>query len=375
MSRRTRLTLAMAVPVLAPTLALSLGVAPASAGDSPRGAGISYAQGPAGPEDIAALPGSDNVVISGMVNPTADAPASPATGHLYLKNSRSGKLTEVWPQRPWTAQLDAARYPSCPGAPDPTKASPHGINVEVRREGGWTIYVVNHGGREAIEVFHLDSGRGARLTWEGCVPLPKDAFGNGVAPLGDGLLVTAFSDPTQGNPFTQIFSKEPPTGRLLRWSRATGWSTVPGSRMYGANGVEVTQDGRTAFVAEWGRNRVHRIPLVTDPHRWERAAAVNLPYMPDNLRWDRRGRLLVTGQDYTPAQVASCQKDELANCPTGIVAHAIDPARMSATEIFRVKATDFRVPTVVEDVGNSWWVGSVKGDKIGVVDARGPRNR
>ena len=224
-------------------------------------------------------------------------------------------------------------------------------------------------------MFHLDEAKTPNLTWEGCVPLPEGTFGNGVAPLGDGFVVTDFFDPTRSQPFDQIFSDEPPTGSLLRWKPAQGWSEVPGSQMYGPNGVEVSSDGRTAYVAEWGKSALHRLPLTDEPHRWERAASVQLPYLPDNVRWDRNGRLLVTGQDFTPQQVAACQADDLDNCPTGLVAHAVDPHRMVAKEIINVQNTDFRAPTVVEDVGNTWWVGTVKGEQIGVVHQRGHRSR
>ena len=328
-----------------------------------------FVDGPTSPEDIVEVPGTGVAIVSGL----SDDPLSTSSvGHLYAVDSNTLSATEIWPNRNWSVAWDEARYPSCPGAPDPTIASPHGINLEERADGTYDLYVVNHGGREGVEVFRLDVRDGIDLTWSGCVTMPPGTFPNGVAPLpdSDGLVVTNFFDPTKSDPFSQIFS-DTPSGNLMRWELESGWSVVPESAMAGPNGVIVTRDGRTAFVAEWGGRTLHRIPLDRTqgaPMSAVGRASVDVPFMPDNLRLSRQGEVLVTGQDYTPANVIACQRNDLANCPTGLEVLAVDPKRMTARTIFAGDPTDFRAPTVAAPVGDRIWVGAVKGNRIAVLD-------
>lgn len=328
-----------------------------------------FLAGPASPEDIVEVPGAGTVIVSGL---SADPLSTSSVGHLYAVDSDDQTVTEIWPNREWSVAWDQARFPSCPGAPDPSIASPHGINVEQRSDGAYDLYVVNHGGREGVEVFRLDLSSGIDLTWSGCITMPRGTFANGVAPLpkGDGIVVTNFFDPTKSDPFSQIFS-DTPSGNLMRWDLESGWSVVPDSAMAGPNGVIVTRDGRTAFVAEWGGRKIHRIPLDGAQAAAGSAvgrASVDVPLMPDNLRLSRQGEVLVTGQDYTPANVMACQRDDLANCPTGLEVLAVDPKRMTARTLYAGDPADFRAPTVAAAVGDEIWVGAVKGARIALLD-------
>ena len=354
-------TLALALVATSPTAAAALEPSPSLALQG-------FLAGPASPEDIIEVPGTGVAVVSGL---SADPLSTSSVGHLYVIDSASQDVTEVWPDRTVEVEWDEDRFPACPGPPDPALASPHGINIEQRPDGTFDLFVVNHGGREGVEIFNLDLGDGVDLTWTGCVTLPARTFANGVAPLpgGDGLVVTNFFDPTASDPFTQIFS-DTPSGNLMRWEPRSGWSVVPRSAMAGPNGVVVTRDGRTAFVAEWGGRKVHRIPL--DRSRAAATSAVGrasvaVPLMPDNLRLSRAGEVLVTGQDFTPANVISCQRDELANCPTGLEVLVVDPKRMTASTVYAGDPADFRAPTVAAPVGDAIWVGAVKGSRIALL--------
>ncbi|MDC5696508.1 hypothetical protein OO014_04500 [Intrasporangium calvum] len=349
-------------------IAAVLPAAAAPKDQTPAVALEAFLDGPASPEDIVEVPGLGVAVVSGL----SDDPLSTSSvGHLYAVDAASQAVTEIWPERDWSVEWDQTRYPSCPGAPDPAIASPHGINLEERPDGAFDLYVVNHGGREGVEVFRLDLSEGIHLTWTGCVTMPRGTFANGVAPLpdGDGLVVTNFFDPTKSDPFSQIFS-DTPSGNLMRWELESGWSVVPESAMAGPNGVIVTRDGRTAFVAEWGGRKLHRIPL--DGAQGAATSAVgrvsvDVPLMPDNLRLSAQGEVLVTGQDFTPTNVMACQRNDLANCPTGLEVLAVDPKRMTARTIYAGDPADFRAPTVAAPVGDRIWVGAVKGSRIALL--------
>lgn len=327
---------------------------------------LTFADGPASPEDLVPVPRTDVVIASGLApDPLADG----AVGHLYAIDSDTREVTEIWPDRHSTVAWDRELYGGCPRAPDQSVASPHGVNVEPLPDGTTNVYVVNHGGREAIEVFNLDLRAGLSLTWTGCVPMPRGTFANAVAPMphDDGLVATNFFDPTVSDPFTQVFSDEP-SGDLMQWVPGDGWSVVPHSDMAGPNGLVLSRSGRTAYVAEWGARRVHRIPVGPVPEESSVGrVSVDVPFLPDNLRWSARGDLLVTGQDYTIDDIRACQADDLANCPIGLSVLAVDPLTMGGRALFESGSTSFRAPTVAAQVGDEIWVGSVKGDQIGVL--------
>src|SRR5438874_1171509 len=59
--------------------------------------------------------------------------------------------------------------------------------VQEGKNSRHTLYVVNHGKRESIEVFELDAKvRPPTLTWIGCVVAPEPVGLNSVLPLPDG---------------------------------------------------------------------------------------------------------------------------------------------------------------------------------------------
>ena len=50
--------------------------------------------------------------------------------------------------------------------------------------------------------------------------------------------------------------------------------------------------------------------------------------------------MLVTGQDYTPANVIACRANGMANCPTGLKVVAVDPKRTYRTDALRRRPRD-----------------------------------
>jgi hypothetical protein len=57
----------------------------------------------------------------------------------------------------------------------------HGLSLKPNADGHQRLFVVRHGGREAIEVFRFERPDDVTsLEWIGCVPLPKDFSGNAV---------------------------------------------------------------------------------------------------------------------------------------------------------------------------------------------------
>ncbi|MEI9889356.1 MAG: hypothetical protein WDN45_00760 [Caulobacteraceae bacterium] len=95
-------------------------------------------------------------------------------------------------------------YSDCPGAPDLTKLSTHGLDVR-GRGSNVTVYAINHGGRESVEVFNLDARKGT-AEWVGCVVAPEGTSANSVVGLPDKSIVFTklYDTKTRGNGISPI---------------------------------------------------------------------------------------------------------------------------------------------------------------------------
>jgi sugar lactone lactonase YvrE len=82
-------------------------------------------------------------------------------------------------------------------------------------------------------------------------------------------------------------------GELWEWHTASGWQKVPGSEASGANGLEMSSDAKTLYVAAWGSQSFFRLSRGgAKPEKQE----VPLGFRVDNIRWSRDGSILATGQ-------------------------------------------------------------------------------
>src|SRR4051812_2618840 len=105
-------------------------------------AALEFVHGPVNVEDVALVPGTPWLVGSGMTS------RSHPTGALHLIDTEAMTWQRVAPDaRP--ARHDARYGPA--GPPDPARFDAHGLALRAAEGGVHTLYVVNHGGREAIE--------------------------------------------------------------------------------------------------------------------------------------------------------------------------------------------------------------------------------
>lgn len=187
-------------------------------------------------------------------------------------------------------------FPHCPGAPDFTQFNSHGLDYYSQIK---TLYVVNHGGREAIEAFTVGSESDGKpsLTWKGCVLAPKNAWFDAVAGVKRGdLVISSLWDPADSQRDAKLKAAKP-EGGLYSWSPQQGLEPIKASeQMSGPNGVLASRDGNTIWVAVWAGKYLAKIsnvqtaPVVTKK-------AVN--YMPDNIRWAPDGEHFFSGGQAT----------------------------------------------------------------------------
>ncbi|HKX55852.1 MAG TPA: hypothetical protein VJN01_07120, partial [Xanthomonadales bacterium] len=133
-------------------------------------------------EDLVQVPGTQWIIASSM------APGVP----LYLIDASAKTWGAFYPGTSGKAQPDTERFADCPGPPDTSKWVTHGLSLQPGSGGNSTLYVVSHGGREAIEVFDVVvNGDQPQLVWIGCLLTPEGMQANSVASRPDGsLLIT-----------------------------------------------------------------------------------------------------------------------------------------------------------------------------------------
>ena len=296
-------------------------------------------------EDMAVVPGGRWVAGSAM---TAGA------GGLYLINTRT--LTA----HPAQIVMGKAQAPfnRCPGPPDLKTLRTHGIDLRPGKGRTATIYAVAHGARESVEVFKVDATPAEpKVTWVGCVVLPKNASGNAVVALPDGrIAVTKFMNADDDQGIVHIMSGQI-TGVTYLWTPGGGFSEVPGTELSGDNGLLASKDSKWLYVNDYGNKAVYKVPL---DHSGE-IRHIATDFRPDNLRWAPDGKIIATGQF-----VNLDNRNDLH----GWAAIKIDPDTLEATPYLKVPGTtafDNGATTLV--VGNDLYIGTYRGDRVEVIPA------
>src|SRR5262245_22884387 len=315
------------------------------------------------PEDLAAAPGGEWIVVSQFPRMVDGKPAG-AGGSLLVLRPSDGERRVLFPVpgAEIHAGVSGVGSSECGGPPDPARFSPHGIDVAVRDDGSARLLVVNHGGREAIELFRLEvGGAGPSATWEGCVPLPDDAQGNDVAALpGDGLVTTNMIPRGAGFLSLLEIALGLPTGEVLAWNASEGWRTVPNTRESAPNGVVASPDGKTIWFAAWGHSRIVRVG--SDGSDKREAA---LPHHPDNISWGEDGKLLVTGQKGAITNIPACGQLDSGTCPLPFSVVRVDPETLATELVFdHDPARLGGAGTVALEQNGALWIGTFAGDRI-----------
>jgi hypothetical protein len=306
-------------------------------------AGITVVCGQQGPEDLYALPGEQWVVASAMAG----------TGGINAIRVSDRTSTPVYPSGTAKQQYDANRYPGCPGPPTAAadaKFTTHGLWLEPGRGTSRRLFVVGHGSRESIEVFTVDTRAATPvLTWIGCAVAPDPVGLNSVVGLPDGGFITSNFLPRGGAPTAmQKMMTGEKNGELWEWHAKSGWQKVPGSEAAGANGLDVSDDGKWIYMAAWGSQSLVKLSRGrTPPERTE----TPLGFRVDNLHRGRDGSLLAAGQGQGSSDVVR-----------------IDPKTLTVAKLLhRPDDASFRGGTAAAEVGDRLWVGSFAGDRIALL--------
>lgn len=310
-------------------------------------------------EDAAPVPGTPWVFGADL------APKPP--GSLQLLNADKLDVQTIEPSQ-IAVKPDKTRFPDCPAPLDLSKMISHGLGLTPPSDGKASLYVVNHGTRESVEVFDVDLSKGEpTLTWVGCVVAPAKFWPDGVAPLPDGgLIATSLWDPTDPNRVQKLSNGEV-VGALDEWHAGKGWTEVPGSAgMSGPNGVIVSPDGKTIYVSVWSGHQLARIRLGNGKPE---VKTVPTGFLTDNVRWSPDGKTIyVGGQDTTVKQVLECFESTKVNCPkVPFKIYAADPETMELKVLVPSGVYgEMGAGTGAIREGDTLWVTSFRADRIGL---------
>lgn len=331
---------------LAIALSGSLGLSAQSPADCRAAGDVQFVCGQQAPEDLVVLPGSQWVVAS----------AYGGSGGIYLIRVSDKTSTVAYPGASPRERLDAKIYDTCPGPPDAAakaKFQTHGLSLQAGNNSVHRLYVVVHGSRESVEVFEVDARpQTPVLTWIGCAVAPDPIGLNSVRGLPDGgFVATNFLARGIDAASRQKMMAGEKNGELWEWHTGSGWKKLPGSEAAGANGLEISNDGRWFYVAAWGSQSFFRLSRGQAEVKRDE---VPLGFRVDNIRWASDGSILAAGQGGAPGAQAS-------------IVVKINPETLAVREVVRRPNTDaFGAGTVAVEVGDQLWVGSFRGDRIAI---------
>lgn len=238
----------------------------------------------------------------------------------------------------------------CP-APDLKGLQTHGLDVVPGHDGITTVYAVNHGGRESVEVFRLNAAK-ASAEWAGCVVMPPGVNPNSVAALANGgFVVTKFLDNNDKEAFQHILAGQI-NGVVYLWTPGKGFSEVPGTQLSGDNGILASGDGKWIYVNAYGSHEIFRVPLTGQGER----TSVKVDFNPDNLRWAPDGTIFATGQFVTAQNLSGRH---------GWATVRVDPTTLKVTPVVKEPGyAQFDDATSAVQVGKTLWFGTFRGDRI-----------
>jgi len=318
-----------------------------------------YVCGPQSAEDLVLVPSTKFIISSGF---GTDAP-------FYLIDSQQKSWSTLPPENMAKATQNMEAFGACPGSPEVKTLVTHGLHIRAGKNGHSTLYVVSHGGREAVEVFDVNAnGPRPVLTWTGCVTTPEGMEANSVTSLKDGSMLITIPlrhDKNLGDAMAQTL-----TGSVYSWAPGDREMTIiQGTELPYGNGIEVSADEKEFYVASTGLLNVIAYSN-TNPAKVLRKTET-MAFVPDNLHMGSDGKLVTAGlvADYPDCGVIGGAEEfkleEFAACARPFIVKAIDPKSMETSDMANSPAhKNFSNITMGLQVGNELWIGTFSGDRV-----------
>lgn len=308
------------------------------------------------PEDVRRIPGTKWLIVSGFAN---------GSGLKLIDSERHTAVRWYAGKHP---APDANKYPGCSQPPEVSTFNAHGISLRAIGPNQYRLHVVNHGGRESIEVFDVAVGKKSapELRWKGCLPMPAGLAANAVATFPDGtVLATVLTRP--GTSLAD-FMQGRPTGGVYEWAPgARAFSLMPGTELPGNNGIETSPDGKHFYVVAFGWHSVVEFDRKNTAAPLRRFVMPD--FMPDNVQWFRNGLIAAGMRLFEPAcggyrKVAEGVADPML-CHRGYSVAFIALPSGSLRKLARGgPEAQFNGVSTAVVVGNTLWLGSYQSDRL-----------
>jgi hypothetical protein len=311
------------------------------------------------PEDIAVVPGGDYLLLSELGN-MGEFPGRIALFRVADESARA-LFPVADPLQPGPLQGDA----SCTEPPG-KEMSPHGTHLVQLEDGSWRYLVVNHGGREAVELFSLElpgEGEGEpALRWQGCVFPADNTLINDVVGLANGdVIYTRMFRPDDflGSQRALLGFR---SGDVWRWRQGSGPRRLPGTEGALTNGIEISPDERYIFINQYMDKEIHKYDLQTE----QRVAKAEVAHA-DNSAWGPDGQLWIASHQMEIPVYLACTRDHSLTCGMGFEIVALDPETMATRVMFRHQGPPMGAATVAVPHRDKVYLGSFLGDRLLVV--------
>lgn len=301
------------------------------------------------PEDMELLPDGRHILISEMAGDRNQP------GKFAVLDVVSGELADVALQRAVHADWGDS---GCKQR-SPEQVSPHGIHLSRLSDGRLLLLAINHGDIESVHAYDvIDQSGKVRLAWRGCVDTTYNF--NDLAATPDGFIASyQFDKRLQSKPNAEeILFGGGNTGFAVRWSRAFGFRKIPGTDAPFPNGMTVSSDGKTAWMAATAAREVRKIDLT---HNLQVDSA-KLPLAPDNLSWTADGQLLVTGVEDIHRLLKCVHTTSACLAPFAVA--RINPDTLKSRVIFRHDGSLLLGASVAIVAQGNIYIGSFAGDHI-----------
>jgi SMP-30/Gluconolactonase/LRE-like region len=310
------------------------------------------------PEDLVPSPAGGFMIVSQF-----STMQGTGSGDLTAYDPVAGRIERLFPldgAAPGSGDPswgDPACQPPVPGA-----FSPHGIDIETRDDGRHALYVVNHGGRESVEMFEVHEDGQVRVTWRGCVVAPEQGYFNDVVVRRDGGFWVTHMYPRDANVLwaalrMQLTGYRP--GFVYDWSPEQGFQKVAGTDTAFANGLEKSEDERFLFFNSYFGSTVNKVDTTTG--ELVGSAAVE---QPDNLTWSPEGELLAASHHASIPDLLACQDIEQGSCGFRFQVVAIDPQSLETRVLLDHSGAPMGAATVALPFGDSVYLGTFAGNRI-----------
>ncbi|MAT95147.1 MAG: hypothetical protein CME59_21460 [Halioglobus sp.] len=308
------------------------------------------------PEDIAALPDGRHLLLAhfgGM---------GKSTGSISLFDTVGETLRPLYP-------LPAGSEDNGHGGdwgdadcrePPGDSIGPHGTHLHRLEDGRWRYLVVNHGAREAVELFELlPAGADTQLVWRGCVHAYEDTVMNDVVGLDNGDLVYSRMFRASDSLGMAKSVLGITTGELWHWNRASGLTALPATRAAQPNGLEIDAANEYVYANMYMEGQVWQVRLADGEvsARYDIANA-------DNSAWGSDGRLWVATHTMSKRQILTCAKTPRRACPGAFEIIALDTASGATQSVFRHEGPPMGAATVAVPQGGRVYMGSFLGDRL-----------